>query len=604
MSEVTEEDSARMEMEVSIYSQVVFIDVPPSYPLRTPVTCTYQLTGGMTSSTKDWIGIFKVGWESLQKYHCYEWVASSVSHTGPEPHRLQIVFKESYLPQIDEDDYQFCYIDSSGQVKGASTPFCFQNPAESSLDCSLDTDILVVATQEQEEQREKEKQALLTEMQVLKEEKMVMKKELNDRLLEILCLREQEEQREKEKHALLTEMEVLKEEKMIVKNELDDRLLEIRRLRTHIDDFKSKSLSELLSLKEQIPEGSEQVTQVQRLYSHTDESETQSESESLNHHSKKYEKAVQKILMLKEEGACLKEESERQQTENSELKSRLKKSEQDFNRLQDQLQLLQVDMQSSRKENERLRAELEQQVGINRDLEKENKDLMASMSIQGRPEGDKTNTKMQIEALENQLIEARAALRKEIQNCSDANKRAENSELELREMKRQLEERTVTENWKEERIQIMTVLEETRKKYAEQTNTATSAKLENQNLSKEKEGLKTQVEQLLKLLSELQPASPASNNLQQPELFSSLSTANRSQQQPQSDYESMHGISSSATDRNKARVCCHCQESFPDITEDELAVHEQSHMVCPFCTLICDGLSQQAFEDHVYSHED
>lgn len=52
------------------------------------------------------------------------------------------------------------------------------------------------------------------------------------------------------------------------------------------------------------------------------------------------------------------------------------------------------------------------------------------------------------------------------------------------------------------------------------------------------------------------------------------------------------------------KVCQHCQESFPGISEDELELHEQSHRVCPFCTLIFDDGEQQAFEDHVYSHED
>lgn len=53
----------------------------------------------------------------------------------------------------------------------------------------------------------------------------------------------------------------------------------------------------------------------------------------------------------------------------------------------------------------------------------------------------------------------------------------------------------------------------------------------------------------------------------------------------------------------QTRVCQHCHEGFPGVTEDELAEHEQSHKVCPLCTLICDDMGQQEFEDHVYSHE-
>lgn len=60
MIESSEEDGVKMDMESSTYSQVVFIDVPPSYPLHTDVICNYKLTGGLIPDSKDWIGIYKV----------------------------------------------------------------------------------------------------------------------------------------------------------------------------------------------------------------------------------------------------------------------------------------------------------------------------------------------------------------------------------------------------------------------------------------------------------------------------------------------------------------------------------------------------------------
>lgn len=53
-----------------------------------------------------------------------------------------------------------------------------------------------------------------------------------------------------------------------------------------------------------------------------------------------------------------------------------------------------MDIKSSRKDNESLRAELELQVGTNRDLENEKKDLMESMLSQVPPEGVSMNTKV------------------------------------------------------------------------------------------------------------------------------------------------------------------------------------------------------------------
>lgn len=60
MSNSTEEDAVLVDMELSVYSQVVFIDVPHAYPLHSDVICSYKLTGGLTPNNKDWIGIYKV----------------------------------------------------------------------------------------------------------------------------------------------------------------------------------------------------------------------------------------------------------------------------------------------------------------------------------------------------------------------------------------------------------------------------------------------------------------------------------------------------------------------------------------------------------------
>lgn len=62
------------------------------------------------------------------------------------------VSPDYYLPKDETEFYQFCYVDSSGQVRGASTPFSFRKTAEHSLDSvSQDDDLLVVTTQVREE---------------------------------------------------------------------------------------------------------------------------------------------------------------------------------------------------------------------------------------------------------------------------------------------------------------------------------------------------------------------------------------------------------------------------------------------------------------------
>lgn len=52
---------------------------------------------------------------------------------------------------------------------------------------------------------------------------------------------------------------------------------------------------------------------------------------------------------------------------------------------------------------------------------------------------------IQVLNLTNELTEVRGALRKEILNRNEANMRADKAELELKELKMQLDKRTVTE---------------------------------------------------------------------------------------------------------------------------------------------------------------
>ncbi|KAI4873495.1 hypothetical protein NFI96_032579, partial [Prochilodus magdalenae] len=569
MNDSLEEDRLTLEMESSSFSQVVFMDVPHSYPPNISVKCSYTVTGGFNPNTRDWIGLFKVGWNSTQKYHNYVWVEPPLNHDGTEPLKLQVTFSEYYLPKDDGEFYQFCYVDNTGQVRGASTPFCFQNPAESSLDSSMEKDLLVITTQEQADQMEKEKKDLLTELQHVKEENMLLK------------------------------------------SELDERLHEIHRLRTRIDKLKSDSASETLQPKEQKPELVEQVTQEQQLLPHAlAENETKQEQESLTVIHDKYDKAVQKIHMLKQENIVLREQLEAKQAEISEIKPKVKEAEQEFNRLTDHVQLLQVDVQSSRKENERLHAEIQELMEMKRDVEGlrgENKELRTMLSEQGPSDGDKSNTKVQVQALLKQLTEARTTLRKEIANSNEASRRADKAEMELRVLKEQFEQMTVTTERKVNSSQIEKQLEEAQRRIDEQANMTRIVQLEKENLSEENEKLKAEVEKFQKQIYELQVASVAAVSHQQTSPLSpSLTDPFSSLQQPQSPshyYESITGLSGNPTGTENKMVCRHCHETFPDISEDELAMHEQSHKVCPFCTLICDDLGQQEFEDHVYGHE-
>nr|XP_014349328.1 PREDICTED: calcium-binding and coiled-coil domain-containing protein 1 [Latimeria chalumnae] len=54
-------------------SKVMFHNVARSYIPSTKLECHYTLSPGMKWSTRDWIGIFKVGWSSMRDYYTFEW---------------------------------------------------------------------------------------------------------------------------------------------------------------------------------------------------------------------------------------------------------------------------------------------------------------------------------------------------------------------------------------------------------------------------------------------------------------------------------------------------------------------------------------------------
>ncbi|KAI2658492.1 Calcium-binding and coiled-coil domain-containing protein 2 [Labeo rohita] len=529
MNDGTEEETVPVIMETSSFSQVVFNDVPPSYPPNIAVTCRYTLTGALQPSSRDWIGIYKVGWNSTQKYYTYVWVDPPLGHVGPEPLVQQVVFKEGYLPKDDGEFYQFCYVDSFGHVKGASTPFCFQNPAETSLGSSLEKDLLVITTQEQAEKLEKEKEDFVKEI------------------------------------------EALKEANAYLKSELDEKLHEIHRLRSSMEDMNPKDKPE-----SPLPD----------VQSYT------STEEPLTCLQEKYQRAVQKIQLLKKERTELQQELGLKDEEILGLNTLLKEAEQNYNKVQDQVKLLQVDVQSSRKDYEKLHAEI-QELRMKRALEDrraENKSLQTSILEQEAQR--KEENKVQIQALLAQLAEARGLLRK-LQRCQQT---CRNSKQELKEVKRKLEEMALKQAEDENTNQVQAQLQQAQDKIYEMAETSRS---ERENLE-----LQAELNKLRRTLFDYQVASVAAMSDQ----LSNPQSPAASQEQPYPLdphlYESIdHTTANPAGRELETRVCQHCHEGFPGVTEDELAEHEQSHKVCPLCTLICDDMGQQEFEDHVYSHE-
>ncbi|XP_044153798.1 calcium-binding and coiled-coil domain-containing protein 2-like isoform X1 [Bufo gargarizans] len=122
-------------------SQVIFINMQPFYNPKSDIQCTFCRGKNFASKSKDWIGIFKVGWKTTREFCSWISARTSVDDT--------VLFKASFLPK-DDDYYQFCYVDYKGEARGTSIPFQF------SYNIPEDDDIVVV-TSEMEMRTDKEK---------------------------------------------------------------------------------------------------------------------------------------------------------------------------------------------------------------------------------------------------------------------------------------------------------------------------------------------------------------------------------------------------------------------------------------------------------------
>ncbi|XP_029540206.1 tax1-binding protein 1 homolog B-like isoform X1 [Oncorhynchus nerka] len=368
-------------MELSTnFSQVVFQEIPNSYVSNVALTCCYTLTAAIQPNPRDWVGIFKVGWSTTKDYHTFVWVEPSLDLIGLEPVRKKVLFTAYYLPKDDSAFYQFCYVDSNGQVRGASTPFCFKTPGEQSTDCSLENDLLVIITQEKVEQREREKEELVMELGQLKEQNETLRSALKEQQQEIDHLKlsneelyqadgntenarkheeltqntklmddshrgqeEQVDKSEREKEELTMELGQLKEQNESLTCALKEQQQEI----DHLKESK-KELVQLVSKLEKQQENTREHEELAQNFKSLDES--QRGQESLTPICEKYERALIKIKQLKKEREVLRGKVEVQIVEIAQLSPRLKESERESHRLKAHIQLLQVDLQSSKKE--------------------------------------------------------------------------------------------------------------------------------------------------------------------------------------------------------------------------------------------------------------
>lgn len=565
------------------FSQVLFVDIPQSYPPATPVTCRYTLTPALQPQPRDWVGIFKVGWNTTKDYHTFVWVDVG----GEQSMTRQVIFNDYYLPKDEIEFYQFCYVDSGGQVRGASTPFCFRKMAEHSLEAGgQDDDLLVVTTQEQVEQSVREKAELQRELDLIVEEKETLKRLLEKQRQEAVSMKDEFEDKDKENVKLMKDIGEVKDQNEKLQSSVEQQQKE------------TEHLKEMLA---QLPK--QMVTQDQKSAG----SGSEEASRQIESHVAKYERALMKINQLEGENEEKRMKGEAQSEEIHTLKSRLRQEEEELFKLRHRYQLLEIDFQSSSREKERLTEEVQTLQSLSRNVGDSQKKEQQSSS------NDDLRT------LASQLQDTEAALAAERVESKNSRRREELLEEELKELKKELETVVLScgqaqQKSREHELRLKDVQKEIEDKdgiIKEEKRSLALVRHEKEELTRENQKLADVIQELRRAYSDLQAAA-ASPDSQQDHVLpdreagegAAASIREDSQQGASVDpgdlYESISGV---VEQEEELLMCRHCHEQFPFITQDELEAHEQSHRTCPFCMVVCDHMEQSMYEDHVYSHE-
>lgn len=174
MEEETKKDMENIPQKRPEFAAVVFQRIPETYPADAHIECRYTITPDLIPTSRDWVGLYKVGWMTTRDYHYYEWAQTPTGYEAGKEIDASILFPAHKLPGEDGEFYQFCYVTNAGQIRGASTPFQFKNPSADDF-VELDdeeTNMLVIRSktivlEENIEKLKSEQEALLVGKQEL-----------------------------------------------------------------------------------------------------------------------------------------------------------------------------------------------------------------------------------------------------------------------------------------------------------------------------------------------------------------------------------------------------------------------------------------------------
>ncbi|XP_052830055.1 tax1-binding protein 1 homolog [Octopus bimaculoides] len=240
----------------SDFAVVVFPSMPETYPTDAHIECHYTITSDYHPSNRDWVGLYKVGWISSHNYIYYEWCTPLKDYKTGKEFEGNILFPSHQMPGDDGEFYQFCYVASTGQVKGASTPFQFKKPRADDFVEMLDdeNDMLVIHSktfvmEENLRKAEVEKSTLLEDIEEYKTR-------ISTLMIKVSQLEKETEEELKSKMAVTEDLRTACVKIKELGKDISDAEAKLQQLSSELEDVNEQNTT----LKDQVDKQKQEIT--------------------------------------------------------------------------------------------------------------------------------------------------------------------------------------------------------------------------------------------------------------------------------------------------------------------------------------------------------
>jgi hypothetical protein len=92
--------TASLHTEKTSFGHVIFQNVTETYSIGDDIPLVYTINPDVEVSSRDWIGLYQVGWRSTDNYVCYEWSPIPTDRVTGKPSDGHIVFPGNYCHSV------------------------------------------------------------------------------------------------------------------------------------------------------------------------------------------------------------------------------------------------------------------------------------------------------------------------------------------------------------------------------------------------------------------------------------------------------------------------------------------------------------------------